>query len=225
MAIVAALVDLADGSAGFIVVVAFGGIDNLQRRLLQPIAESAIVTVIAIFVIIFASIGLLCAPLSLIPFFTDLGQEQDPVHAALYGNPALKAWTIGSTAVGMLLSLINLIAAIQALYGATEYLSHHQHIFGYSKKHYLDSATGTFINRNHFAAYLAMGLPFALGPLIGGRVSLFGGGTWRERFVRLSDSSNLLALLCGSAAVVNPTSAPPRALERTHAEIADALHT
>jgi O-antigen ligase len=93
-------------------------------------------------------------------------------------------------------------ATFQALYGATEYLSHHQHIFGYSKKHYLDSATGTFINRNHFAAYLAMGLPFALGPLIAGRVTLFGAGTWRQRFVRLSDSSNLLALLCGSAAVV-----------------------
>ncbi len=52
--------------------------------------------------------------------------------------------------------------AFQALYGATEYLSGHQHIFGYAKRFYTDEASGTFINRNHFAAYLAMTLPLAL---------------------------------------------------------------
>jgi len=52
--------------------------------------------------------------------------------------------------------------AFQALYGSAEYVSGHQHIFGYAKKHYTDSATGTFINRNHFATYLALCLPFAL---------------------------------------------------------------
>ncbi len=50
----------------------------------------------------------------------------------------------------------------QALYGSGEYLSGHQHIFGYAKKYMLDSATGTFINRNHFASYLAACLPFAM---------------------------------------------------------------
>ena len=57
--------------------------------------------------------------------------------------------------------VVCLSASFQALYGAVEYLSGHHHIFGYAKKHYLDSATGTFINRNHFASYLAMGLPSA----------------------------------------------------------------
>src|SRR5262245_10607989 len=99
-------------------------------------------------------------------------------------------------------TVIVISATFQALYGATEYLSHHQHIFGYSKKYYLDSATGTFINRNHFASYLAMALPFALGPLIGGRVSLFGDRSWRQRLIGLAESSNLLALLSGAAAVV-----------------------
>ncbi len=51
--------------------------------------------------------------------------------------------------------------SFQAVYGALEFLSGHQHIFGYRKQYYLDSATGTFINRNHYAAYLAVTLPFA----------------------------------------------------------------
>ena len=50
----------------------------------------------------------------------------------------------------------------QAVYGMAEYLSGHQHIWTYAKKFYLGSATGTFVNRNHFASYLALGLPFAL---------------------------------------------------------------
>ncbi|MCH7780791.1 MAG: hypothetical protein IH848_08085, partial [Acidobacteria bacterium] len=54
---------------------------------------------------------------------------------------------------------------LQAIYGAAEYLSGHQHIFAYAKKYYLESATGTFINRNHFAGYLALVLPLVLVPL------------------------------------------------------------
>jgi O-antigen ligase len=50
----------------------------------------------------------------------------------------------------------------QAFYGMAEYLSGHQHIFAYAKRYYVEDATGTFINRNHFASYLAMTLPFAL---------------------------------------------------------------
>lgn len=53
-------------------------------------------------------------------------------------------------------------AVFQALYGSAEYLSGHNHIFAYAKKHMLDAATGTFINRNHVAAYLALCLPFAI---------------------------------------------------------------
>lgn len=49
--------------------------------------------------------------------------------------------------------------AFQAVYGLAEYFSGHQHIFGYAKKYYTEVATGTFINRNHFAGYLEMTLP------------------------------------------------------------------
>jgi hypothetical protein len=90
-------------------------------------------------------------------------------------------------------------ATFQALYGAAEYLSQHQHIFAYAKKYYLDCATGTFINRNHFASYLAMALPFALGVLIDGREGVLGRGSWRERLVRLSDPANFVVVFAAVA--------------------------
>ncbi|MFQ5890498.1 MAG: O-antigen ligase family protein [Gemmatimonadota bacterium] len=60
-------------------------------------------------------------------------------------------------AVGLVTS-----GGFQAIYGLAEYFSRHQHIFGYAKKYYTDVATGTFINRNHFAGYLEMTLPLTL---------------------------------------------------------------
>lgn len=90
-------------------------------------------------------------------------------------------------------------AAFQALYGTAEYLSQHQHIFTYAKKYYLDCATGTFINRNHYASYLAMALPFALGALIDGRKGALAGNSWRERFLRLSEPSSFAVVFAAVA--------------------------
>jgi len=54
----------------------------------------------------------------------------------------------------------------QALYGSLEYLSGHQQIFGYVKRYYTDSATGTYINQNHFAGALEMALLVGVGFLV-----------------------------------------------------------
>lgn len=70
---------------------------------------------IAIFVIIFASIGILCSPFGLIPWFSDMGVQRDPVSQAIYGNKVVKIWTIAGTLIGFVLAIINLIAAINAL--------------------------------------------------------------------------------------------------------------
>ena len=80
----------------------------------------------------------------------------------------------------------------QALYGSYEYLSGHQHIFGFAKKYYLSDATGTFINRNHFASYLALTLPFALGILLGSARLERSRGTWKQRLIRLAHPDNLV---------------------------------
>jgi len=54
------------------------------------------------------------------------------------------------------------LGVFEAFYGLAQYLSGWQHIFAYAKKYYLEDATGTYINRNHFAGLLEMVLPFPI---------------------------------------------------------------
>lgn len=54
------------------------------------------------------------------------------------------------------------IGAFEAFYGLIQYLADWQQIFFYVKKFYVQDATGTYINRNHFAGLLEMILPFAV---------------------------------------------------------------
>ncbi|NIM00407.1 MAG: hypothetical protein GTN89_05990 [Acidobacteria bacterium] len=50
-------------------------------------------------------------------------------------------------------------AGFQALYGVIVVASGHDQIWNVEKTVFLDAATGTWVNRNHFADYLAMALP------------------------------------------------------------------
>ncbi len=54
------------------------------------------------------------------------------------------------------------LGTFEACYGLFQYLTRWQHIFTYVKMYYLEDATGTYINHNHFAGFLEMILPFAL---------------------------------------------------------------
>jgi len=54
------------------------------------------------------------------------------------------------------------LGAFEAGYGLIQYLTGWQQIFTYVKKYYTEDATGTYINRNHFAGFLEMILPFTL---------------------------------------------------------------
>lgn len=54
------------------------------------------------------------------------------------------------------------LALAEAFYGLVQYLGNWQTIWWYSKKYDLAEATGTYINRNHFAGLLEMILPFAV---------------------------------------------------------------
>ncbi|ANM29259.1 hypothetical protein ABI59_06150 [Acidobacteria bacterium Mor1] len=84
------------------------------------------------------------------------------------------------------------IGAFQAAYGAAEYLSGHQHIFGYAKRFYQDEASGTFINRNHFAAYLTLTLPFCLALAVEGLQRLRPSLGFRERIAEFGKAPSLL---------------------------------
>jgi putative inorganic carbon (HCO3(-)) transporter len=61
----------------------------------------------------------------------------------------------------LIYSLIAL-GCFEAFYGLLQYLTGWQQIFTYVKKYDLAEATGTYINRNHYAGFLAMVLPFSL---------------------------------------------------------------
>jgi O-antigen ligase len=68
--------------------------------------------------------------------------------------------------VSWLIAIIILIGCFEAFYGLLEYLSGHQHIFLYKKKYCTAYATGTFVNKNHFAGYLEMVIPLGVGVMI-----------------------------------------------------------
>ena len=65
---------------------------------------------------------------------------------------------ISRNAIWVIISAIALSATFQSMYGIYEYATKHQHIFGYVKKYYTWCATGTFISRNQYAAYLLISL-------------------------------------------------------------------
>src|SRR6266571_3825751 len=54
------------------------------------------------------------------------------------------------------------LGMFEALYSLIQSFTGWQQIFTYVKKYYLEDATGTYINRNHFAGLLEMILPFAV---------------------------------------------------------------
>jgi O-antigen ligase/tetratricopeptide (TPR) repeat protein len=91
-------------------------------------------------------------------------------------------------------------AAFQALYGIAILASGAGTIWGEPKLHYLDCATGTFVNRNHFAAYVAAGLAAGWGLAFG----LLRGAMRERRPGRplLSDPRSAKALLAATLAVL-----------------------
>ncbi len=54
------------------------------------------------------------------------------------------------------------LGVFEAAYGTIQYLTGWQKIFTYTKEYYVEEATGTYINHNHFAGFLELTLPFAM---------------------------------------------------------------
>jgi O-antigen ligase len=61
----------------------------------------------------------------------------------------------------LIVSLV-VLGTFEAFYGLVQYLTGWQMIFAYAKKYDLTEATGTYINRNHYAGFLEMVLPFGI---------------------------------------------------------------
>ncbi|HXV77644.1 MAG TPA: O-antigen ligase family protein [Candidatus Polarisedimenticolaceae bacterium] len=95
--------------------------------------------------------------------------------------------------------LLSLAGAFQALYGSAEYLSGHQHIFWYPKRYFTDEASGTFINRNHFAAYLSICLPLAAAATLDGYRRLRAVGVRWRVLVLLTEAGGSWVVLAAVA--------------------------
>ncbi|HEX6851821.1 MAG TPA: O-antigen ligase family protein [Candidatus Polarisedimenticolaceae bacterium] len=124
-----------------------------------------------------ASLGAPGAPAraAIAPFVPEAAPESAPWSLSPADTSDALARFVGYVALGLAAAVafreprhlaalavtLVLCGVFQAVYGGGEYLSGSNRIFGYEKKHYVDCATGTFINRNHFAGYLAAILPFA----------------------------------------------------------------
>jgi O-antigen ligase len=62
--------------------------------------------------------------------------------------------------------IILLAASFQAFYGSTMVFTGLEYGFFTYKEHYIGLATGTFVNRNHFAGYLEMSIALGIGAII-----------------------------------------------------------
>ncbi|MBN1938009.1 MAG: O-antigen ligase family protein [Candidatus Aminicenantes bacterium] len=95
------------------------------------------------------------------------------------------------------------VGVFESLYGMWELTRAHPRLLFSPKTYGLDSVTGTFVNRNHFAGYLEMVIPLALGLIIS-RLDLFGepGATFRARLARIVDKGLTQIVLLGAGLVV-----------------------
>ena len=141
-----------------------------------------------------------------------LSVEPDASASALRTGAALCALLIVAGHVARTRGLRGLAtallfsAAFQALYGLIVLASGYDRIWNVEKTVFLDSATGTWINRNHFADYLAMALPCGAALwVVGLPRSAAKGRSWLLRTFSSEGSRNLmrlLALLIGMAGLL-----------------------
>jgi O-antigen ligase len=92
-------------------------------------------------------------------------------------------------------------AAFQGLYGLLVLASGHDRIWNVPKTAYLDSATGTFVNRNHFAGFLAAALPFGIGLVVVLARNARGNARRRPRALAMLGPGGSRALLWGLLAL------------------------
>ncbi|HJQ97820.1 MAG TPA: O-antigen ligase family protein [Candidatus Polarisedimenticolaceae bacterium] len=92
-------------------------------------------------------------------------------------------------------------AAFQGLYGLVVLASGSARIWNVPKVAYLDSATGTFVNRNHFAGFLAAVLPVGFGLIVASVRRARAGSDARRRFALFGNEGSR-ALLLGLLALI-----------------------
>lgn len=142
------------------------------------------------------------APLSLVPNFT-LYELVSYVFYFLFGYLVYKH-VRERRRVEILVLLMLACAALQAFYGLVELFGGTERILGFKKVDYLGSATGTFINRNHFSGFLEMIFPLSLGYLLA-KANFFAlkkGVSLKEKILWFSQERLQKSVLFGLVSVV-----------------------
>jgi len=94
------------------------------------------------------------------------------------------------------------VGVFEALYGMGEHFSGGNRVFWHARTAHLAAATGTFLNKNHFAGLLEMILPATLGLLLGILPRRRSGGSARVRIVEALSSREIHVRLFLTAAAV-----------------------
>ncbi len=92
----------------------------------------------------------------------------------------------------VLLALLIGLGVFEAGYGIIQYLTGWQYIFFFQKQFDTEEATGTYINRNHYAGLLEMVIPFVLARVLIGPGSRRDGRPLWRRLLTASRSSRIL---------------------------------
>ncbi len=110
----------------------------------------------------------------------------------------LVATTVAATVGAARLCLALLVsAAFQGLYGLLVLPSGYDRIWHLPKRYYLDAATGTFVNKNHFACFLAMALAAGMGLILHNRRAVRRSGPRRTRLVQTFSAEGSRNLMLG----------------------------
>ena len=100
-------------------------------------------------------------------------------------------------------SVLIAMGIFEAFYGMFELYNKNPRILFYKKIHYLDTVTGTFVNRNHFSGYLEMIIPLTIGLILArGKIFSLAGMRWRDKVLMLSERKFSGYLLIAVAIVV-----------------------
>ena len=130
----------------------------------------------------------------------------DATASALRTGAALAGTFLVATSVvawrgGRVLGIALLFSAgFQGLYGLIVLASGHPYIWGVPKKAYIDSATGTFVNRNNFAAYLSAALPIGVGLIVAATRAIRRGSGERNGVILALGNDGSRAILLGLVA-------------------------
>ncbi len=122
--------------------------------------------------------------------------------AALAGLLLVTTSVVAATGAKRIALAALLSAAFQGLHGLLVLASGHDRIWNMPKTAYLDSATGTFINRNHFAAFLAATLPLGFGLIVAAARRARAAPRLRERLLVLFGADGSRSLLLGLLALL-----------------------